>query len=1275
MKGDDNMSPDLMLDQSLSISSNAQTSSALSISSLYTFDTIQDMLNSTSLKEGDIVTVLGYYDKTDGASHKRIISSTQDSSSLTYGQYYANILYEDELYSTWFGCKQDGETDDTKAFQNFLNYFGKARLIVPGGIIKTSEMLVLKGIFRNQGTNVGNVSFREIYFRGAAIKYTGTENGCSVFICFHFNSIIDGLAIHDKSSANFINFCATWNSNFRNFHVSNLYINENNTAVDKLHSDGEIYYQFNMSFTRGDITKKLKITSTSQDTTNRTWLINSMFFDHIIMGAENTDDSSYCIELYGGAGLENVNFINCDLSYATKALFYIDTPFSNGTINIKQCYLDSALPLVEDFNYQSIIFNLADNYEASNDGKQIMGLKLTNMMQSSHTGCKGVEANYLPSTMMNLCMNGNLELTSRNSKWLIDDGAMNGLMTDSSNSLYGNALSCLFNRNEKHNGLHFLTMPLPTTGTYTCGIRLKKISGSGTLQLILDNRYFKNFDLSHLADGEEALLSTYGNGKTTFNENTTAKILLYAFGTDTNLSIEIYEMIFVAGTYISWNLPIHPKARLVTNSTSLEDLSNYYTKSEVDTKLSNTSSSSSPTDLTNYYTKSEVDTKLSSISSSSPTDLTSYYTKSEVNTLLSTSSPSSTSSDSDYIYEDIFFYKKSELQYVKSMVPTLPDINTKHIVCMRQTLPLYDMLSDFVVSLLTSQPALLTHTNKSNQISNLPELKIQSRALTYYFTIRVDDVSETAPTLQLYNHNSTNTAVSFSGLKATKGIQKIKCAVGGTFVYTSDSILKPQIGITDEDIENGRYITYQILGVYDKDLLSAEENFIGDVKFAGERFDGSPDGITMTLNGTEYTLPVLRGIYGFSDYIRNGKVYRRIVKKLITADMIDTLTNPWSTIYKMGTKSSMVMLNLELTDFKQSADPWYTNNGLRWYVWSPTITTHSFSSTSNFGGDANIRAIYYGPAHGYTGTRIILKLTHEDIGYDYEKDPKPTTEELVSMYKTWVTNHPTYIYYPVENPIEEELGFELPMLLGNLTDNTLSFDTGSSLSIAPWLRVKHPSSNYPRLSGKTWLMIGDSITESMGSTFNYPTLAANLIPDCKVYNYGKSGSSICQYNNGARAWAVYLENNIKSLPDYVDLITINLGINDRKDSMTIGNLMDAPNSQGSLHAAFKSILLTLTNKYPLARIVILAPVRLSAFLTSDMQLYQIIQAEKEEAEFFNLQFINLQTGGGVNNFYPTNNNAWDVTDLNKRTGWLSADGGHYNDIAHRMLFEAIVQQL
>lgn len=57
------------------------------------------------------------------------------------------------------------------------------------------------------------------------------------------------------------------------------------------------------------------------------------------------------------------------------------------------------------------------------------------------------------------------------------------------------------------------------------------------------------------------------------------------------------------------------------------DLSNYYTKAEVDAKIQD----SGTTDLTNYYTKSEVN---SLIDGAGQIDLTNYYTKSEIDTAL-----------------------------------------------------------------------------------------------------------------------------------------------------------------------------------------------------------------------------------------------------------------------------------------------------------------------------------------------------------------------------------------------------------------------------------------------------------------------------------------------------------------------------------------------------------------------------------------------------------------------------------------------------------------
>lgn len=67
------------------------------------------------------------------------------------------------------------------------------------------------------------------------------------------------------------------------------------------------------------------------------------------------------------------------------------------------------------------------------------------------------------------------------------------------------------------------------------------------------------------------------------------------------------------------------------------DLSNYYTKSEVNTKLNGYSKSEHTHEtLENFYTKSEVNNLIDDISLSgdSNIDLSEYYTKTEINTIM-----------------------------------------------------------------------------------------------------------------------------------------------------------------------------------------------------------------------------------------------------------------------------------------------------------------------------------------------------------------------------------------------------------------------------------------------------------------------------------------------------------------------------------------------------------------------------------------------------------------------------------------------------------------
>lgn len=76
---------------------------------LRTADTIED-LKLLNLKEGDVVELLGYYTKGDGADHKRKIESEDDGSGIQLENgLYANIVHNGEVNVSWFGIQNNVE--------------------------------------------------------------------------------------------------------------------------------------------------------------------------------------------------------------------------------------------------------------------------------------------------------------------------------------------------------------------------------------------------------------------------------------------------------------------------------------------------------------------------------------------------------------------------------------------------------------------------------------------------------------------------------------------------------------------------------------------------------------------------------------------------------------------------------------------------------------------------------------------------------------------------------------------------------------------------------------------------------------------------------------------------------------------------------------------------------------------------------------------------------------------------------------------------------------
>lgn len=176
---------------------------------LRTADTIED-LKRLNLKEGDVVEVLGYYTKGDGANHKRKIENSDDGSGVLLDNgLYANIIHNGEVCVSWFGVQDEVNilvmekiielaiANNLKIFfpKPKIKYNLKKKYTHTDGLITYKDILG-NIVLDNYGTYVfSNGTFKDISVNVTKIIYVHPSNydGISVFQTIQkaFDSIID----------------------------------------------------------------------------------------------------------------------------------------------------------------------------------------------------------------------------------------------------------------------------------------------------------------------------------------------------------------------------------------------------------------------------------------------------------------------------------------------------------------------------------------------------------------------------------------------------------------------------------------------------------------------------------------------------------------------------------------------------------------------------------------------------------------------------------------------------------------------------------------------------------------------------------------------------------------------------------------------------------------------------------------------------------------------------------------------------------------------------
>ena len=106
------------------------------------------------------------------------------------------------------------------------------------------------------------------------------------------------------------------------------------------------------------------------------------------------------------------------------------------------------------------------------------------------------------------------------------------------------------------------SIPVPYDGTYTVAIRLKKISGSGDIQLSLGSQHnlFKN---ENIPVNEEIILV---NNKPIHTYYIGDEIVgAVQFSNVSNLVLEVYECMIIPGRMVICGLPLHSACEIPTN--------------------------------------------------------------------------------------------------------------------------------------------------------------------------------------------------------------------------------------------------------------------------------------------------------------------------------------------------------------------------------------------------------------------------------------------------------------------------------------------------------------------------------------------------------------------------------------------------------------------------------------------------------------------------------------------------------------------------------------
>jgi hypothetical protein len=345
-----------------------------------------------------------------------------------------------------YGAVGDGVADDTVAIQAAIDAVSKGTILFPQGTYNVTATINLAG---KNAQNDATQSNLEISAFGAKLVSTVSGSTPALYIngCKRLN--IRGLEITAASTSLSVQVQGLWNSTWDSCVFGTVQFSSLGGTFDSHYWNKFVECQFGaITINTGTVAAPAEFNAITFDTC-RLW------------------GSDYAIKKYGAKSIEDITFINCDISYQSTSILYVDETTS-GNMSFFGGYFDSAIGFPTDTKGILLDFN-GSIYAPNSANLESFVVSTASASQSKSAGGVRVGSR-LPTSGYNLIKNGAFSLgtnsvTSQSTTTTVATGT--GLFGKYLNSTTSTAFGIIA----------FSSVPVPVDGTYTLTVIGRKNAG------------------------------------------------------------------------------------------------------------------------------------------------------------------------------------------------------------------------------------------------------------------------------------------------------------------------------------------------------------------------------------------------------------------------------------------------------------------------------------------------------------------------------------------------------------------------------------------------------------------------------------------------------------------------------------------------------------------------------------------------------------------------------------------------------------------------------